>query len=682
MMFRQPSSDSVFATAANSGLTGGIRSGAVVAIIAWCAIAPDLQGQVFRSGAELRVIDVVVTGKDGRPVSGLGDSDFTVTEDGERRIVKFATPISVPEAPPTTGHRLAPPSDVWTSESTASRRIFAVVIDDLSTRAGDTAKARSVVRRFIDRVPDGDLVSVVFTGQQTGAQEFTSDKARLMRVVDQFVGRSVMQDIDPVASDDPEDMAVMQRRTLMGEALQDVERMMQTLVNVTDWLSSVEDRRKAVLFVTAGLPVELSQALLAGADSANVSGGSGASALFARLIERASLANVALYPLDYQGLATPLSRELGESSFGGISPLAVMADETGGIAAIHTNDVDRFFDAMIRDSSAYYLIGYEPAVEERDARKARRRRIVVRSRLEGTTVRSRRSYIAAPQRSSQSRGSMADHLLSNPLPGGALDLRVQATVFPNGRNRGRVVAILEVSGQGLAVVADRGQQTIAVTYQLAAADVTGKVRATETRTVTLSLSADRLRQVLDSRLRLVGHLDLPRGTYRLRVGVVNQTSHGVTAGDIDVPDYPPRQTGATGVLLATRDAAHAPVRREDFAPFEGRLPAVPTNQRSFARGEPLDAYLEVYSGDQASKAVRDAAVPSVTARIETASGEKVAEVPVIVDGRSRGIGGSPTYAARATVSTATLPAGDYVLRFSVDGESTEALTSAVAFAVR
>lgn len=668
--------------AADSGLARAIRFKSVVAAITLCAVSPSLQGQVFRSGAELRVIDVVVTGNDGRPVTDLGVNDFAVMEDGERRIVKFVTPISVPETPPMTDHRSAPPSDVWTNESTASRRIFAIVIDDLSTGASDTAKARSVARRFIDRVPDGDLVSVVFTGQQAGAQEFTSDKVRLMRAVDHFVGRSAIPGIDGVSSDEPTDMAVMQRGTLQNEPRQNVQRMLQTLVNVTDWLSSVEDRRKAILLVTAGLPVALSEALLAGADNADVLGGSGANALFARLIARASIANVALYPLDYQGLSTPLSRELGKSSFGGISPLAVMADETGGFAAIHTNDVDQLFDTIIRDSSAYYLIGYEPAAEERDARNAHRSRIVVRSRLDGTTVRNRRSYIAMPKRPSQSRENVAARLLSNPLPSGALDLRVQATVFPNGRNRGRVVAILEVSGQGLAVVADRAQQTVALTYHLVATDVTGKVRAAEAQTVTLNLSADRLRQILDSHLRVVGQLDLPPGAYRLRVGVVNQTSHGVVAGDVDVPDYRSRRTRATGVLLASGETAKAPVRREDYAPFEGRLPAVPTNQRSFARGEPLEAYLEVYCADQAPRPVRDAAVPSVTATIETISGERIADVPVIVRGRASGIGGSPIYAAQATVRTVALPAGDYVLRFSINSESAEALNSAVAFSVR
>lgn len=681
MKLRRHSIDSVLTPAVDSCSARVMLFKSVVAAVTLCGVSPSLHGQVFRSGADLRVLDIVVTGNDGRPVNGLGVNDFEVMEDGERRIVKFVTPIAVPEASRVIDRRPASSGDVWTNESTASRRIFAIVIDDLSTRASDTARARSIVRRFIERVPDGDLVSVVFTGQQTGAQEFTSDKARLRRTVDQFVGRNAIPDLDSVTSDDPTSMAVMQRGGALNETRPNVQRMMQTVINVTDWLSSVEDRRKAILFVTAGLPVALTQAILAGADSPDLRGGAGTSALFARLLARASLANIALYPLDYQGLATPLNRELTQSSFGDISPLAVLADQTGGVAAVHANDVDRLFDTMIQDSSAYYLIGYEPAVEERDEKRARRHRIVVRSRVKGTTVRNRHSYITAPTRRGPRESTAAD-LLSSPLPGGSLGLRVQATAFPSGRNQGRVIVVLEVSGQDLAVVPDRVQQTVALTYRLVATDVNGKVRAAQAETVTLRLSDDRLQQIADAGVRVLGQLDLPPGSYRLRASVVNQASHGVAAGDVDVPDYRKRRAGVSGVLLASRDSAKAPVRREDYAPFKGRLPAVPTTQRSFALEEQIEAYLEVDAEDQRPQVERATEVPTVTATIETKSGQMVAAIPVTVGARARGIGGGQAYRVHATVKTAGLPAGDYVLRFSASIEPATMLSQLVAFSVR
>lgn len=140
--------------------------------------------QVFRSGTSLRVLDVVVTDSAGTPVEGLGPDDFQVTEDGVRRSVVFVTPVSVPLHQSPSRRQPSDSSEIWTNDSAQRPRVFAVVIDDLNTRASDTPKAKAVVRRFLDRLPAGDLASVVFTGQQTGAQEFTSDRGRLLRSLD------------------------------------------------------------------------------------------------------------------------------------------------------------------------------------------------------------------------------------------------------------------------------------------------------------------------------------------------------------------------------------------------------------------------------------------------------------------------------------------------------------------
>lgn len=656
-------------------------------VMAFC-LAPSLLAQVFRSGVDLRVIDVVVTGSDGRPVTGLGVDDFDVSEDSERRAVRFVTPVSMPD-PPSADRELDAPGDVWTNVGTASRRIFAVVLDDLSTRASDTAKARYVVRRFIERVPDGDLVSIVFTGQQTGAQEFTSDKARLGRILENYVGRNPMPDLDSITGDDPSGMTMMQRGMARGETKGNFERTLQTLVNVSEWLSSVEDRRKAILFVTAGLSPTLASAFLGGLDGPRslpdgpreFAGGAGAAGLFTRLVAQAALANVALYPLDYQGLSTPFNREMSNSTLGAISELAVMADETGGVAAIHTNDVDGLFDTMIRDSSAYYLIGYEPSAGQDDPNKALAHRITIRTRTPGQTIRSRTSYVSGPKPTAQASKRAATHLLSSPLPGGPLDVRLQAAVFAKGDNKGRVVAVLDVAGDRLAVDESGRGKTISLTYQLAATDVNGKVQAADTQTVTLRLSDERLGQIVDTGVRVVTLLDLKPGWYRVRAGVVNGDSHGVVAGDVDVPDYGKNGPGASAVLLASTDSARTPVRREDYGPFEGRLTAAPTSRRSFGPHERIETYLEVHADEGTEKRVTPEANPVVTAALRTASGTFVSRVPVTVGAREKGIGGGRVHPVRATLGMADLPAGACVLEFFVGADATVS-TQRVVFTVR
>ena len=73
-------------------------------------------------------------------------------------------------------------------------------------------------------------------------------------------------------------------------------------------------------------------------------------------------------------------------------------------------------------------------------------------------------------------------------------------------------------------------------------------------------------------------------------GVVNRDSHGVVAGDVDVPDYGKDRLSASSVLLTSTDSARTPVRREDFGPFEGRLTAAPTSRRAFGPREEIETY--------------------------------------------------------------------------------------------
>jgi Ca-activated chloride channel family protein len=97
--------------------------------------------------------------------------------------------------------------------------------------------------------------------------------------------------------------------------------------------------------------------------------------------------NVAIYAIDTRGLTTTLGRGLLErkAAYQGI------ADETGGEAIIDSNNFGAAFQQFLRDSSSYYLLTYEPAVEHLDGKF---HPIVVRVRRNGVSVRARSGYYA------------------------------------------------------------------------------------------------------------------------------------------------------------------------------------------------------------------------------------------------------------------------------------------------
>ena len=82
------------------------------------------QAPIFRSGTSLVQLDVVVTGRDGKPVAGLTKEDFTVLDAGRERPVVAMNEFHH-EAPRAANLN----SDVATG---ATERLVAVVLDDHS----------------------------------------------------------------------------------------------------------------------------------------------------------------------------------------------------------------------------------------------------------------------------------------------------------------------------------------------------------------------------------------------------------------------------------------------------------------------------------------------------------------------------------------------------------------------
>ena len=120
------------------------------------------QQPTFRSTTQLVVETVTVKDKDGRPVSGLGVEDFTLTEDGVPQEIRFfefqkfeeATPAPlIPEtqriAPfaRLTRTQIAPepPGDLRYRD----RRMLALYFDMTAMPVGDQVRAFNAAKRFV-----------------------------------------------------------------------------------------------------------------------------------------------------------------------------------------------------------------------------------------------------------------------------------------------------------------------------------------------------------------------------------------------------------------------------------------------------------------------------------------------------------------------------------------------------
>jgi VWFA-related protein len=158
---------------------------------------------VVRITTNLIQVDAVVLDSHGRQVTDLSADDFELSEDGRAQaITNFSyidtTPDAKPRARPdahtagtasskrSTGSAAPPPPARFSPSAT--RRVFAFVVDDLGLTFEATAYVRTFLKDFVkEQMRPGDLVAVVRTSAGVGAlQQFSADPRLVERAVERI----------------------------------------------------------------------------------------------------------------------------------------------------------------------------------------------------------------------------------------------------------------------------------------------------------------------------------------------------------------------------------------------------------------------------------------------------------------------------------------------------------------
>jgi VWFA-related protein len=138
----------------------------------------------FRSQARLVQLDVAVTDSNGRPITGLQPSDFTVLEDGKPQEIRVFEPHA-----PGLKSASAPPAPVSLPPHTFTNRVdtppegtLSILLLDLwNTPVTDQAYARKQMIEFLKTLPKGKTLAMfVFGTKLTMVQGFTDDPSALL----------------------------------------------------------------------------------------------------------------------------------------------------------------------------------------------------------------------------------------------------------------------------------------------------------------------------------------------------------------------------------------------------------------------------------------------------------------------------------------------------------------------
>jgi VWFA-related protein len=615
----------------------------------------------FRAGVDLIQIDVSVLGRDRRPVRGLTAADFSLLEDGQPRpIASFAAiDVPAPVLPPAAWMVDVAPDVVTNTHPTG--RIVVIAIDDgaLSTNGALSGiqKTRAAARAAVGALGPDDLTAIVFTEHAGTAQNFTTDRGRLLTAIEQ-------SSLFPApTSPDPRDPFDNMRGSCACGLCS-----IEALARVAEGLRSIPHQRKAILYISPGVRVEttmgefvqLPASFSAYQDTCEARKHDATLEVF----RQAQLANVTISAIDPNGLP-------GGSGHSYPEFLRTIAENTGGRAVVNDNEPERQVPTLLLESSSYYLLGFESA---NTTVRGGYHRIQVRVDGRDVDVRARGGYYepTAKDRKAAVRAGATgtlDATIGGQLPLSDLPLQASVAPFLDGNRKAALAIALRVAQPAGASGPD-GTPRAADTVDVLASvfDSQGHSFGSRRLTIRTPLSPSGAGNL---QYEVLPRLPVPPGRYEVRLGA--RTADGRSGSVytfVDVPAFTQAALSMSGLVLAAAPSARA-APADAYADL---LPIVPTARRDFATTDRVTAFLRLYQGG--SRAL----VPvTMTTRLVNSRNEQLSETVRTLD--AAGFAGARSFDNRFDVPVRSLVAGEYLLTVDVAAAG-ETARRAVRFRVR
>jgi VWFA-related protein len=407
----------------------------------------------FAAQAEAITVDVVVVDRDGRPVNGLEKSDFTLLEDGKPQAIVGFEPCVLEPAEGTPGASAGRYAGVASNETAgAPGRTLAFVIDDAGILPVHMAYVQKALSTWLEKNSDPrDHVTLLTTSGDAwwsaqmgrGRDDLLAILGRIRGRKESSDGRDWMSDWEASRIDVYEDATGARVEStgatptvsqgppttppptpaghgpdILGRV---VDRFLQTGACASPVFcpSEVRARANLVRLAAAGR----TQAVLRDVQqlSKGLAGARGRKSIiivsdgflrdpqmkaFDQAIDASQRGNTAVYFVDARALEGPagygadlrVSIPAGDLAIMGMehseleaAGTAYVASETGGTTIRNTNDLLGGLERVANESSAYYLLGYQPEKSP----DGKWHKLEVKVDRKGVSVRARRGYLAS-----------------------------------------------------------------------------------------------------------------------------------------------------------------------------------------------------------------------------------------------------------------------------------------------
>jgi VWFA-related protein len=621
-------------------------------------------------------VDVIVSDGKGQPVLDLKPEDFSVTEDGKPQKVEQFSVVRIDNATQVEDRPLSPIRSESDEEREAARpdvRLFVILLDDYHVRLGNSMSVRKPLIEFIqNQVGPADMVALMYPLTSVADIRFSRNKDALMGAIDRFEGRK----FDYRPRNPFEEQYVYYPAATVERIRNQVT--MGALKAAAVRLGGLREGRKSIIFVSEGftstLPPQLNDPVAAMPGLRNPARGRPTPDTqqmdrvefmntvdlnneMRDVFEIANRQNTSIYAVDPRGLAAfeyDINEVVGQSTDrrglnSSMDTLRVLADNTDGRAILNRNDLAVGMRQIIRDASAYYLLGYTSTQAPTDGKF---HKIEVKVARRGVDVRARKGYWAFT--AEDAARAMAPPTPELPSP---VRAALNAIAEPP---RGRPARFWIGTGKG-----ENGMTRVTFAWEPVPV-VAGDRREFEPPArVALTATAGDGRPFFKGNVpeearspsetpgtpapvSATTSFDAPPGQLQLRIqveGARGQVIDAVTR-ELTLPDFTKVEVsfGTPRVFMGRT------VR--DISAIKANPAAVPTADREFSRTERLLIRADAYT---------PGALPAtITARLLNRSGQKMSDLPVT------SAAGAPS---EIDLPLASLPVGDYLIELNAKSES-------------
>lgn len=533
-------------------------------------------------------VDVLVRDKAGRVVTGLQQRDFKVSEDGKPQTIEFFvahSPVNPDAQPPSSP--AAEQKDVFSNlhPGDASRPITIVLFDLTNTPTDDQLSGRQQMLKFLGNLPPGERLTVFTLSNSLDMTQGVSGSAALYNSVSKMLRPSqaaletskaeVMQDNQVAANYNRQSASGM--GSLPGPSAssnagsrsdnENYETRARSTISALSHLAGAMSGypgRKSLYWIAESFP--LSVELVGPPINSDPSSGSAAqfngelTALqghfsqtskeeMRETLNRMASARIAVYPVSVFGLASQASSAAVTAGLvfgqnpgdprGGFftldnlrSEMSDLAEATGGEAIFGNNDLAGAMRRTMDESASYYTLAYTPTNQNWNGNFR-----AIRVDASGSaSLDYRRGYFATPDGSAIGAGEDMQLAMQPGVPE-ETSLRLRSRLLPpDPQHPGPIFeSTVDPADVAFTTMPD-GHRRAKLFVQLIAyedAQRQPKTLPQTSGTLNIDLDPQRYQFILSAGIAFRQQLQLKPGSYRVLLGVTDQTTH--RAGTVEMP---------------------------------------------------------------------------------------------------------------------------------------------------